>query len=330
MSKTVSIRDTVTRTWHHVMPVDTNPLSKLHGGRIIDWMLSSASVACMRYSRGGVVLGAVDSLFFLRQVGLWNLVEVKSFIGYSGRSSMEVGVVADSLDLKTGEWEVISVANMAFVAVDGDGRPRPIPYAIKPDEEEYEIYAMAEERYRRRREALAMRDRESLDITPYAEGSRFRMLSSHTVTLSDTLHGVLMFGGRLLHMIDEMAAALVSRYCSGVVVTGAVDSMLFYHPIRVGMLMDVELAINHVGETSAEVGAKVVVENPLSGIRRHATTAFFTFIHLGDDSKPRRMPAYTPITEDERRRYEEAGRRYLVRREKLTEASRQAEMYRRL
>ncbi|MEM1944222.1 MAG: acyl-CoA thioesterase [Nitrososphaerota archaeon] len=330
MPRLQSVKDTLVSAWHHVMPGDTNPLGSLHGGRLIYWMLSAASVSCMRFSRGGVVLGAVDEIHFLKPVGLWNLIEVRAFIGYSGRSSMDVCVLARSQNLRSGETSIIAVADMAFVAVDSEGRPRNTPHTIKPTEEEYEIYELAEERHSRRREKLKSGDERSMDISPYAPQARFRMLSSHMVVPADTTHGVLMFGGRLLHIIDGMAAGLASRYCAGVVVTGSVDSMIFNYPVRVGMLIDIELALNYVGDTSAEAGAKVIVENPFSGVRRHATTAYFTMIHIGEDGEPAKMPPYEPTTNDEKRIYSEARTRYLMRREKIRVAMEQAALYEKL
>jgi len=284
----------------------------------------------MRFSKGGVVLGAVDGVYFIKPVGLGNIVEVKAFIGYSSRSTMDVGVVARALNFRSGVSSTIAVAHMAFVAVDSEGRPRTLPHSIRPSSEEYEIYELSEQYHQRRLEAISSRESSSMDIKPYAPDTRLRMLSSHMVVPADTTHGIIMFGGRLLHMLDEMAAGLASKYCSGVVVTGSVDSMLFYHPVRVGMLIDIELAINHVGDSSAEVAAKVIVENPFSGVRRHATTAYFTMIHLGKNGEPSMMPAYTPATEDERRRYVEAAERYARRREKIREALKQATLYEKL
>ncbi|MEM4297493.1 MAG: acyl-CoA thioesterase, partial [Nitrososphaerota archaeon] len=164
MPRLQSVKDTLVSAWHHVMPGDTNPLGSLHGGRLIYWMLSAASVSCMRFSRGGVVLGAVDEIHFLKPVGLWNLIEVRAFIGYSGRSSMDVCVLARSQNLRSGETSIIAVADMAFVAVDSEGRPRNTPHTIKPTEEEYEIYELAEERHSRRREKLKSGDERSTDI----------------------------------------------------------------------------------------------------------------------------------------------------------------------
>lgn len=106
--------------------------------------------------------------------------------------------------------------------------------------------------------------------------------------------------------------------------------MIFNYPVRVGMLIDIELALNYVGDTSAEAGAKVIVENPFSGVRRHATTAYFTMIHIGEDGKPAKMPPYEPTTNDEKRIYSEARTRYLMRREKIRVAMEQAALYEKL
>jgi len=62
------------------------------------WMISTATLGCIRFGRGEAVLGALDSLFFLNPVRLGSMVVVKAWIECSGRASMEVGILAYSVD----------------------------------------------------------------------------------------------------------------------------------------------------------------------------------------------------------------------------------------
>ena len=58
-----------------------------------------------------------------------------------------------------------------------------------------------------------------------------------------------------------------------------------------------------------EVGVKVWVEDLLTGEQKHVSSAFLTFVALDSDGKATPVAPIQPETEDEKRRYEEAGER---------------------
>jgi acyl-CoA hydrolase len=57
------------------------------------------------------------------------------------------------------------------------------------------------------------------------------------------------------------------------------------------------------------VGVKVVAENPFTGITRHTTTAYLTFVALDDIGRPIQIHGVTPETDDEKRRFAEGQAR---------------------
>jgi acyl-CoA hydrolase len=58
-----------------------------------------------------------------------------------------------------------------------------------------------------------------------------------------------------------------------------------------------------------EVGVQVCVEDLRTGEIRHTSSAYLTFVALGDDGKPAPPPPVIPETEQETRRFEQAGAR---------------------
>jgi acyl-CoA hydrolase len=70
-----------------------------------------------------------------------------------------------------------------------------------------------------------------------------------------------------------------------------------------------------------EVGVKCWVENYISGSTRHVASAYLTFVAVDEHGKRKPVPALLPETEEEKRRFEDAGRRRELRKE---EASRRA------
>ncbi|MFZ3216939.1 MAG: acyl-CoA thioesterase [Candidatus Acidiferrales bacterium] len=134
-----------------------------------------------------------------------------------------------------------------------------------------------------------------------------------------------MLGGRVMHLIDIAGALAASRHSNSHVVTASVDYLDFRFPIRVGEWIVLKSSVNRVFHTSMEVGVKVFAENILTGERRHTSTAFVTFVAVDATLQPRAVPPLILETEDERRRYREAGERRQMRlrmRNKMTRTDR--------
>src|SRR5271155_2881552 len=122
-----------------------------------------------------------------------------------------------------------------------------------------------------------------------------------------------MLGGRVMHLIDIAGALAANRHANSHVVTASVDYLDFRFPIRVGEWVVLKSSVNRVFHTSMEVGVKVFAENILTGERRHTSTAYVTFVALDTNQQARAVPPLILKTEDERRRYREAGERRRLR-----------------
>jgi acyl-CoA hydrolase len=119
------------------------------------------------------------------------------------------------------------------------------------------------------------------------------ILPNDTNTLGNLL------GGRLMHFIDLV----------GAVVTASMDHIDFIAPVHVGDLLILKSTMNRAFTTSMEVGVKVWVENTIVGTHRHVASAYLTFVAVDSQGRSVPVPKLDPETEDEIRRYEDAGRR---------------------
>ncbi len=115
-----------------------------------------------------------------------------------------------------------------------------------------------------------------------------------------------VFGGTVMSWIDIAAAMVAARHCGKPVVTAHIDDIDFLAPIKVGYHVLIQASMNYVGRTSMIVGVKVTSENPYTGESRRTTRAYLTFVALDDLGRPVEVPALTPESEDEIRRYENA------------------------
>ena len=120
-----------------------------------------------------------------------------------------------------------------------------------------------------------------------------------------------LLGGRVMHLVDLAGAIAAARHARCPVVTASIDSMTFIHPIHIGQLIMLKSAVNRVFRTSMEVGVKVWVEDLHTGVRRHTSSAYLTFVALGANNERVPVAPVIPETEDEKRRFDSA----LVRRE---------------
>ena len=118
-----------------------------------------------------------------------------------------------------------------------------------------------------------------------------------------------MLGGRVMHLIDIAGALAAGRHANSYVVTASVDYLDFRCPISVGEFIVLKASVNRVFHTSMEVGVKVFAENILTGERKHTSSAYLTYVALDMDRKPHPAPPLILETEEDHRRFREAGER---------------------
>lgn len=118
-----------------------------------------------------------------------------------------------------------------------------------------------------------------------------------------------LLGGKVMHLVDLAAAMAAMRHSRRTVVTASVDQMSFLHPVRIGQWVRLRSAVNRVFRTSMEVGVKVWVEDLIKGEMLHTSSAYLTFVALDSDGHPAVVNPVVPETDEEVRRFLEAGER---------------------
>lgn len=136
------------------------------------------------------------------------------------------------------------------------------------------------------------------------------LMTPDTANFSGNVHG-----GTILKLLDQVAYACASRYATTYVVTLSVDQVVFREPIHVGELVTFLASVNHTGNSSMEVGIKVIAENIRTQESRHVNSCFFTMVAVDETGKSTSVPPLRPFSPDERRRYAAAEMRKEVRRE---------------
>ena len=149
-------------------------------------------------------------------------------------------------------------------------------------------------------------------MTNPVEGKTVRASRINIAQLMQPEHANLMgnvHGGWIMKLMDEAGALACMRHAQRRVVTVAMDSVVFRHPIRIGDLVLLEAELTNVGRTSMEVQIEVQAENSMTGQRWHTNTAYAVYVGLDDAGKPMSVPPLITETEEEKRRQLEAIQR---------------------
>ena len=119
-----------------------------------------------------------------------------------------------------------------------------------------------------------------------------------------------LMGGRLMYWMDIAAGIAAGRHCNTPSMTVSVDNISFKNPIKLG---NVEAKVCRAFHTSMEINIKVWGEDLLHQYKYESNEAFFTFVALDPNGKPREVPQLIAETEEEKKLYEGALRRRQLR-----------------
>jgi acyl-CoA hydrolase len=133
------------------------------------------------------------------------------------------------------------------------------------------------------------------------------VIMTELVLPNDTNYLGNLLGGRLMHWVDIAAALSAQRHSSKVCVTASVDEISFNEPIKLGHVVHIRSVLTRAFRTSMEVYVEVWREDPLHGTRTRTSEAYLTFVAIDQYGKPLPAPPLEPVTDDEKRRFEEAA-----------------------
>ena len=122
-----------------------------------------------------------------------------------------------------------------------------------------------------------------------------------------------LMGGRLMYWMDIAAAIAAQKHSNAPVVTASVDNISFENPIKISNTVHIEAKVSRAFNTSMEVHLKVWGEDFQHQYKYKSNEAYYTFVALDPNGKPRAVPQLTPETEGEKRLFEGALRRRQLR-----------------
>ncbi len=138
----------------------------------------------------------------------------------------------------------------------------------------------------------------------------FTVMNEIVLPNDTNTYGNLM-GGRLMYWMDIAAAMAAGKHCKGPSMTASVDNISFKVPIKLGNLVHIEAKLTRAFTTSMEINIRVWGQDYEH--QYESNEAYFTFVALDENGKPRAVPPVIAETQEEKVMYESALRRRQVR-----------------
>lgn len=280
-------------TYYNVFPWHANHFGSLHGGIYMNWLIDTSGLLMSNVSRGNYLLASVDYIYLFKPARVGDVIRVAAETTAGWESSVEIKVKAC---IKRGEKEELGALGLTtYVAVDENGRPRKLPVKIGSDEEAN----------KRREKRIEKKKKDVLDQEDLLPGMSFGKSYIRTIYPEHGFGNGILYAGKMYTMLDEALAIVAKLYSRGNVFTGSAGAANFLSPVRIGDILEIQAAIEYTGNTSLDVGAKVFAINHYTGEKRLVTRTVFSFVAIDENAKPKPIQKITPITEKEKKIFEE-------------------------
>lgn len=122
-----------------------------------------------------------------------------------------------------------------------------------------------------------------------------------------------LMGGKLMYWMDIAAYLAAAKHCNSACMTASVDNLSFKSPIKLGNVICIEAKVTRAFNTSMEVHLKVWNQNMVAQSRVLSNEAYFTFVALDENKKPKIVPSIIAESETEIKYFEGALRRRQLR-----------------
>jgi acyl-CoA thioesterase YciA len=110
------------------LPADTNSNGDIFGGWLMAQVDLAGAVLPARVARGRIATVAVNEFLFKQPVSVGDLLSFYARVERVGTTSVTVHVeVLAERNPASPQVVKVTEANLTYVAIDRDGRPRPIP-----------------------------------------------------------------------------------------------------------------------------------------------------------------------------------------------------------
>lgn len=275
------------------------------GGRVLEWIDKAAYACAVQWSGTYCVTAYVGHIHFTRPIPSGHMVEVRSRIAMTGRSSMHIVNEVFSADPREGIFTRACDCLVIFVAKDTEtGKTVKVPDFVPANEEEERVREAALSRIELR-QAI---ETEMLKQTYDGESHAPRLITRFLAKPSDVNWGGKVHGGTAMEWIDEAGAACTMEWSGEHTVAVYAGGIRFYRPIAIGDLIEVDARMMRTDTRSMQMSVHVRSGAPRGGREelKDAIHATVSYIAVDDDNNPLPARHFEPVTEEDMRLAEHA------------------------
>jgi acyl-CoA thioesterase YciA len=114
-----------------------------------------------------------------------------------------------------------------------------------------------------------------------------------------------LFGGYMLSLLDEAAAAYACQICDSTkMVTKKMEEVVFESPVKVGNIIKIYGEVDKIGTTSITIKLEARKHNVYTGHQKIVCSTKVIFVKIDDEGTP------VPISDRVKKRYYERFQKY--------------------
>lgn len=122
-----------------------------------------------------------------------------------------------------------------------------------------------------------------------------------------------LMGGRLMYWMDIAGGIAAGKHCNAPVVTASVDNLSFVNPVKLGNVVHIEAKVTRAFNSSMEIKIDVWGEDLVHQYKYKSNAAYYTFVGLDPNGKPKAVTQIEPDTEEDVKEYNAALHRRQMR-----------------
>lgn len=265
----------------------------------MQWIDKAAYACASQWCGTYCVTAYFGHIHFTRPIPSGHIVEVRSKIAYTGRTSMHIVNEVLSADPRDGKFTRAADCVVIFVAMDENRKPTEVPKWEPETEEEKRVQEAALSRFDLRRDIEASMRAQTYSADSSAPEMTTRFLAKPT----DINWGGNVHGGTAMEWIDEAATAVTTNWSGRQTIAVYAGGIRFYKPIHIGDLVEVRARVLRTGTTSMHLSVHVHSGEPRKGrggleLALHSS---MTYVAIDDDFNPQPVPHFTPVTDEDKR-----------------------------
>ena len=129
------VEDSLTEQQYLICPGHSNHYGRLFGGQLLKWIDELAGIVAIRHCGATVTTAAIDNLQFQAPAYPGDMIVLRGYVTYVGKTSMEVRVDTYR-EAMNGKREMINRAYIDMVCINCRGIPQEVPDLLIETEEQ--------------------------------------------------------------------------------------------------------------------------------------------------------------------------------------------------